>query len=169
MKKIGLIISAAVLGGIITFSALKLTGSNQVQVVKIEHMPEAAVTAARGQSAVDAFPPDFRDVAKKVMPAVVHIKSIRTQKFRDYQYRYYPDPFRDFFDDDMFRRFFGPDLSPESPRQMPQQPPARIGTGSGVIINSDGYIVTNNHVIDNSDDIEVILDDNRVFKVKRRW
>jgi serine protease Do len=167
MKKIGLIISAAVLGGIITFSALKLTGSNQVRVVKIEHMPEAEVTAARGQSAGVDVAPDFRDVAKKVMPAVVHINSVRTQKFRDYQYRYYPDPFRDFFDDDMFRRFFGPEFSPESPRQMPQEPPARIGTGSGVIINSDGYIVTNNHVIDNSDDIEVILDDNRVFKAKK--
>ena len=166
MKKFGLIISAAVLGGIITFSALKLTGSNHLRVVKIEHMPNPAFTASLGESTGEAVTPDFRDVAQKVMPAVVHIKSTRLQKYRNYQYRYYPDPFRDFFDDDLFRHFFGPESRRESPRQMPQEAPARIGTGSGVIISSDGYIVTNNHVIDNSDEIEVILDDNRVYKAK---
>ncbi|MDD4143638.1 MAG: Do family serine endopeptidase [Prolixibacteraceae bacterium] len=168
MKKIGLVITAAILGGIITFSALKLTGSNQARIVKIEHLPNTASTVPThyGPAAGEAFPPDFTGVSKKVMPAVVHIKSTRLQKFRDHQYRNYPDPFRDFFDDDLFRHFFGPGFRNQSPGQIPQEPRARIGTGSGVIINSDGYIVTNNHVIDNSDEIEVTLDDNRVFKAK---
>jgi Do/DeqQ family serine protease len=100
------------------------------------------------------------------MPAVVHIKSTRMQDTRSYQYRQYQDPFRDFFDDDIFEHFFGPRFRFEQPQPQQRGPQARVGAGSGVIINSDGYIVTNNHVVDGADDIEVTLDDNRVFKAK---
>src|SRR5690606_34433702 len=51
----------------------------------------------------------------------------------------------------------------DSPRH-PDKPRVKVGTGSGVIINSEGYIVTNNHVIANADDIEVTLHDNRTYK-----
>ncbi|WP_372948514.1 Do family serine endopeptidase [Mariniphaga sp.] len=105
-------------------------------------------------------------MAQKVMPAVVHIKSTQMQNVRNFQYRQYPDPFRDFFDDDIFERFFGPHFRFEQPQPEQRGLQPRVGAGSGVIINSDGYIVTNNHVIDGADDIEVTLEDNRVLKAK---
>ena len=91
----------------------------------------------------------FTRTAEEVLTAVVHIKSTQTgnvnkQRIRQSP-RSLPDPFREFFGDQF--RF-------ESPKQMQNRP--RIGTGSGVIINDDGYIVTNNHVVDNADDLEVV-------------
>ena len=63
------------------------------------------------------------------------------------------------FGDPFFDFFFG------QPRSF-QQPEATTGAGSGVIISTDGYIVTNNHVIDNATEIEVTLNDKRTFKAK---
>ncbi len=167
MKKIGLIIFAALLGSIITFSALQLTGSNRAKIVKIEQIntPVDKPSSVSVKSEGEFMPPDFTGVSKKVMPAVVHIKSIRTNRYRDYQYRQYP-PFRDFFDDDIFEHFFGPDFRYESPQPGQRRPQPIVGSGSGVIISSDGYIVTNNHVIDGADEIEVTLNDNKVLKAK---
>ena len=104
---------------------------------------------------------DFKETAKKVINGVVHIKStVMYDQLESPQYdRSIPDPFRDFFGDE-FERFFR--------RPAPQQPdgqrPARVGQGSGVIVNQDGYIVTNNHVIANAQDVEVTLHDNRSYK-----
>lgn len=88
--------------------------------------------------------PNFVTASAIATPAVVHIKtkanpnpSARNQS---------PDPFRDFFG----QEFFGP--------QGPQ-----MGSGSGVILSADGFIVTNNHVINGADEIEVVLNDKRSF------
>ena len=59
----------------------------------------------------------------------------------------------------MFRDFFG-----ERYNEREREAPKQRGTGSGVILSKDGYIVTNNHVVDNADEIEVLLNDNRTFK-----
>jgi serine protease Do len=131
-----------------------------VKTVKIEHierkaLPGALFTYDENKGIV---PLDFTAVAADVMDAVVHIKSTQTSTARqNQQYRRLPDPFRDFFGDD-FEHFFGPGQRFDS-RSQP-----RVGTGSGVIINSEGYIVTNNHVITDADDIEVTLHDNRSYK-----
>jgi len=131
--------------------------NNHEQTVKIEH-----INAAPGQKTVMTMdeegewkPLSFTKTAEEVLKGVVHIKSTKMSNTRmpDNQ-RNLPDPFRDFFGDQFFRF--------ESPRQMPNRP--QVGTGSGVIINEKGYIVTNNHVIDNADDLEVTLHDNRTFK-----
>lgn len=94
------------------------------------------------------LPDNFTAAAEKAMPAVVHIsatqKSAKSDRDRD-------DDF------DLFRDFFENPYSDRSPRG---------GTGSGVIIKSNGYIVTNNHVIEDADDIEVTLYDNRQFTAK---
>ena len=169
MKKFGLLVVAAVLGSALTIGTFKLIEPETGKHVKIEHISGSPVVGAAYtiNKEGEIVPLEFTAVAKKVMPAVVHIKSTQVQNINNYNYRSYPDPFRDFFEDDMFKHFFGPHFRFESPQQPQQRgPQARVGTGSGVIINAEGYIVTNNHVIENADDIEVTLDDNRVFKAK---
>jgi serine protease Do len=106
-------------------------------------------------------PLEFTGVAKSVTPAVVHIKSTTLNRSGRNSPWQKPEPFRS-PNDDFFRYFFGPDFRFDSPNPENQLP--RMGTGSGVIINADGYIVTNHHVISGADDIEVTLNDNRVFK-----
>lgn len=170
MKRISSLVISAVLGSAITLGTWYFAIEKEQTTFKIEHVSESPVVGAAYtiNKNGEILPLDFTEVAKDVMPAVVHIKSTQIQEVRTPQYHRQSDPFRDFFDDDIFKHFFGPQF--EAPRQYnsPQQrgPQTRVGTGSGVIIDSDGYIVTNNHVISNADDIEVTLEDNRVFKAK---
>jgi len=165
MKKYVSLIVAAILGSAVTIGSFQLFEIGNSKEIKIEHISGTPVVGAAYtvNNNGEVVPLEFTDVAKRVMPAVVHIKSTQVQHLQNNRYRNYPDPFRDFFDDDIFRHFFGPEFRFESPQRGPQM---RVGSGSGVIINSDGYIVTNNHVIENADDIEVTLNDNRVFKAK---
>ncbi len=100
-------------------------------------------------------PLDFTKTTDKVLDAVVHIKSIKSSasgSAEQFEYRQLPDPFRDFFGD-MFKR------APEGKIQ----PQPIYGTGSGVIIHDEGYIITNNHVIDNADEVEVTLYNNETY------
>jgi serine protease Do len=96
---------------------------------------------------------DFRYAAKKATPGVVHIKSVRAVDNRPQNRSQIPDPFGDLFGDDFWNQL--------RPEDIPVQ-----SSGSGVIMTDDGYIVTNNHVIDEADDIEVVTSDNRSFKAK---
>ncbi|MCK5442745.1 MAG: trypsin-like peptidase domain-containing protein, partial [Maribacter sp.] len=102
---------------------------------------------------VKSGPVDFTETAKKVLDAVVHIRSTQASSNRnsDILPRELPDFFRDFFGD----RF-------QKPENMPQQP--MYGSGSGVIIDEEGHIVTNNHVINNATELEVTLHDNETYK-----
>ena len=95
---------------------------------------------------------DFTYAAEQTVNAVVHIKSVAKPSEGDRNMRGYINPF-DFF--------FG-DRNPFQPYQ--RQP--RVGFGSGVIISTDGYIVTNNHVIDGANEIEVKTNDDQVYKAK---
>ena len=102
------------------------------------------------------FSRDFTDVAENTINCVVSIKSYATPQ-QMYQ--------GDFFDP--FEFFFGPGYG-NGQRQRQQQKqqksePQPRGMGSGVIISSDGYIVTNNHVIEGAEKLEVTLNDNRTF------
>ena len=136
--------------------------------ITIEHVNKNPSTSASyswtGEKGV--LPLDFTETAEKVVNTVVHIKSTHvfdnSQGFND-QYRNVPDPFRDFFGD-RFNDFFGERFRSVPPNNQPETPPTRIGSGSGVIVSSDGYILTNNHVIADADDIEVTLHDNRNYK-----
>lgn len=100
---------------------------------------------------------DFTQAAAKTMPAVVHIKSKQLVKNTGNQIGKGRNPFEDWFGQDFFS--FG------DPFGGGQQEP-REGTGSGVIISSDGFIVTNNHVVENADEVEVTLFDKRTFAAK---
>lgn len=101
-----------------------------------------------------AQPTDFTKAAESTINGVVSIKSYATP--RGYGYN------NDFFNDPFFEYFFG---QPRQQRrqQQPEQEQQQTGLGSGVIISEDGYIVTNNHVIDGAERLEIVLNDNRTF------
>ncbi len=145
--------------------------NNNHKVVKVEHISSTPSTPAvyTLNESGEPIPLDFNEPAKKVIDGVVHIKSthLYSGNSRNFHFRNSPNPFQDFFGDD-FQPFFRPRVPNNSPKSNSriEQMPSRIGTGSGVIISEDGYIVTNNHVIAEADDIEVTLYDNRTFKAK---
>jgi len=99
----------------------------------------------------------FAPIVKKVAPSVVKItatvkgKEIHTQQF-------FPG-----MDDPFFRRFFGDD--PRGRNRTFRTPPQQ-GVGSGVIVSKDGYIVTNNHVVDDADAVKILLQDGQEFTAK---
>ena len=98
-----------------------------------------------GQAAPQGIAPvDFTQAAERSVEAVVHVK---TKYYRQQQY---VDPFYQFF--------FG--------RPKQSQQPSAMASGSGVILSNDGYIVTNNHVIEDANEIEVVLNDKRTFTAK---
>jgi len=103
----------------------------------------------------------FAKISEKASPAVVGIKANQTVT---QEYLTMPDwPFGDPFDDDFFERFFGR----PSPRQRsPQRKFRRPVQGSGFIVSSDGYILTNNHLVGEAEDVEVKLGDGREFEAK---
>ncbi|MFK7923015.1 MAG: Do family serine endopeptidase [Bacteroidia bacterium] len=143
---------AAVMGSALTFGAIWLTQSKDQQTLQVQYQNTTPVVGAvyTLDESGDAVPLDFTAVAERVTPAVVHITS---SSMRDNT----PTA------SNPFEEFFGPNSQFESPNRQRQQRP-QVGTGSGVIIAQDGYIVTNNHVIDKADDIEVVLSDNRSYK-----
>lgn len=92
--------------------------------------------------------PDFVDAAEVARPAVVHIKSRYEARRQGKEGDFFSNPFRDFFDEDML--------------DVPQG----MASGSGVLISADGYVATNNHVIQDANEVEVVLFDNRSFPAK---
>lgn len=108
-------------------------------------------------SAAKAVSPDFAALAKKVNPTVVNIRTAKTINPKQRLRRSQPqNPFGNNFFDDFFNRYFD---------ELPQQRPHREQSlGTGFIISSDGYILTNNHVINGADDVMVKLSDGREVK-----
>ncbi|MBN8836029.1 MAG: Do family serine endopeptidase [Sphingobacteriia bacterium] len=99
---------------------------------------------------------DFTQAATSATPAVVHIKTRTKAKQVTNNLPKRKNPFSDLFGDDMFDDFFG------SPRSMTI--PEQRASGSGVIISEDGYIVTNNHVIEGADEINITLPNKKSYK-----
>lgn len=98
---------------------------------------------------------DFTPAATTATPAVVHIKTkTKAKQVSNSARQRFSNPFSDLFGDD-FGDFFG-----GGPRIIPEQ----RASGSGVIITDDGYIVTNNHVVDGADDINVTLSNKKSYK-----
>ncbi|MDX1408157.1 MAG: trypsin-like peptidase domain-containing protein, partial [Saprospiraceae bacterium] len=157
---VALLVTAGALG------VYRIADRADSKTIRIEHVNSpttSPVLYSRNENG-EIVPLDFTRIAEDVMGAVVHIKS--TYSYNGYrQQPGLPNPFEDLFRNDPFRDFFNPRYfyrSP-SPDQQPD-PQVRIGQGSGVIISEDGYIVTNNHVVADAVDLEVILHDNRSYQ-----
>lgn len=95
----------------------------------------------------------FAPVVKRALPAVVNVSSSKVVKSSEELAPFFSDPF--------FRRFFGDEFGNRTPREQREH-----SLGSGVIISQDGYILTNNHVIEGATDVKVTLSDKREFSAK---
>lgn len=106
-------------------------------------------------------PIDLTYAAEKALPAVVHIKYVQNSKVQTVDVQ--EDPFSDFFGP--FGFFGNPDQG-NGRQKRRVQTPKKEATGSGVIISPDGYIVTNNHVVNGADELTVTLNDNREYSAR---
>lgn len=142
MKKILLLVVVFLVGGLITLATYRAyqRSTGKTSLYSNQELP---VQQAGYHPAMAVNGPDFIQAADKSVHAVVHIKTEYQQKSNVY----------DFFFQDLFGF--------NQPGGRPYQ-----ATGSGVIITSDGYIVTNNHVVQDADYIEVTLNDKRSFEAK---
>jgi len=125
-----------------------------VSTLKPEWLPPrqaiVALQEAPASSDDDKVAPtgSYREAARAALPSVVHIYT--TQAIKQQRHP--------LFDDPIFRHFFG-----ERPEGQPQR---NSGLGSGVIVSPNGYILTNYHVIDGADDIQVSLNDTKTYKAR---
>ena len=138
MKKFGSLFLVSLLSGAMTLGAYKLFFSSEQRIGSIVSSANQNSIRNVGYGAETI---DFTSAAEKAIHSVVHVKNVSR--------RTVSDPFREFF--------YG-----YSGGQQQEQ----IGTGSGVIISADGYIVTNNHVIKDASDIEITLNNKKSYKAK---
>jgi len=145
MKKTASLLGIAVLGGVLTLGGYKVFLEKPQVVIERAVQPVQKIVNAN-YNATDAkmlrSPTNFTEAAEKTVHAVVHVKNtaIKTQT----------NPYADLF----YGRGSGT-------RKYEQ-----IGTGSGVVISADGYIVTNNHVIDNATELEITLNNQKKYKAE---
>ena len=144
-----MVAGSALVAGVTTYTLMEKNAQEQTVMVMQQDSGFAMPTALFDNK--PAQPVDLTGAAENSLHAVVHIKS--TQLGKTQTVTQMPDLFDFFFGDGMGRQ-----------QQIRTQP--RVGFGSGVIISKDGYIVTNNHVIEGADEIDVKLNDNREFKGK---
>ena len=146
IKKISGGLLIAIVGGLIAISVYSIIiakDKNETKIQVVESRPVELASLLPQNKAVNF---DFTYAAEKSVNAVVHVMTqIRQER------NYYSNPLYEFFYGD---------------RGVQREPAPIIGYGSGVIISDDGYIVTNNHVIDRSDNIEVVLNDKRSYDAK---
>ena len=155
MKKIVNVATPAVCALALVLSVVAFTKTNAANTPA----PSPAVTSMpAGQ------PVDLTYAAEKSLPSVVYIKNTQNSKVQTVEYS---DPFEDFFSDP-FGGFFGRGQGNGNGgrRQRQVQTPKRVAAGSGVIISTDGYIVTNTHVVDGADELMVTLNDNKEYSAR---
>ena len=142
MKNLFSLVFAGIIGGMITLAGVYLLRTSPIEnAPTIENYAQPVSNNLNVRAGSATAPFDFADAAEKATPSVVHITSTsgRTQQDNSGNPLDY---------------LFG----------NPGEGGLRGGTGSGVIYSSDGYIITNNHVIEGADNIEVTLSDNRTYK-----
>lgn len=146
MKRFAAFFLAAILGSLCTIGAVEYFKKDEVALSYISQSPVQHVSYTHDENGRE-IPLDFTAIAEKATPAVVFIKSTQENR-RGSQQQEVPEALREFFGNP--RAYSGPSVS----------------SGSGVIISEGGYIVTNNHVVENASAVEVTLNDNRSFKAE---
>ena len=151
LGKVGSTIGICLVSGVLVWGGYSFSASQASSAPTATPVAAVVTTPANG----------FTDVARQVTPAVVNITTVMTEKVSDGSS--VPDELRD-----RMEEFFGRPFGPQ--RRGPADPfehrGPRRGQGSGVIISSDGYILTNNHVIAKAHEVRVTLPDKREFKGK---
>lgn len=143
MKRFATFFMAAILGSLCTIGAVEYFKKDEVALSYMAETPVQKVSYTHDETGREV-PLDFTAIAEKATPAVVFIKSKQSNSNRSSEI---PEELRQFFG---YRGPSGPSVS----------------SGSGVIISEGGYIVTNNHVVEDADAVEVTLNDNRTFQAE---
>ncbi|MFG6687593.1 trypsin-like peptidase domain-containing protein [Mariniflexile sp. HNIBRBA6329] len=139
MKKILSLVLVSALGGALTLGAYKIFVEPKSEFVLTTPAANPAFLPTSNVNNLAYEAPDFTVAAENAVNAVVHVKNVSISSGQ---------------------------LSLQDLFSGRTTPRAQMGTGSGVIINSDGYIITNNHVINNSDELSVTLNNNRTYKAE---
>jgi len=140
----------------LSIAVLVLTGLVWGYGLERETIAKPAPTV---ESKAPMVPLNFRKLAEEARPSVVNIRTVKTIKGGSPVFRhFFQSPFGG---KDPFPEFFGP-----HPKRKPSMNFKQRSLGSGFIVDTDGYIVTNNHVIENADEIKVRLADEREFDAK---
>ncbi len=145
---VALVLVVGFAGGIFFMTSLGASRHESDEPLTASSIP---VITPQGKDLLNAFSVAFESAAARVNPSIVSISTKSVKKIKD--------PFSDMFGDDMMRRFFG------MPRGGEQSQTIR-SLGSGVIVSSDGYILTNNHVVDGADELTVKLENDKSFSAK---
>ncbi len=153
MKRIGFTLLTAFVGGAVAIGAYKLLEPNALGGLSLSEKQKVYFANNPSEITASTGAIDFTQAAAAVSPGVVHVRTTYSRS----KGQSADDPFGDMFED-----FFG-----RKRQSAPQQNrPAPMGKGSGVIVTGDGYIMTNNHVVEDAEKIEVILSDKRVLEAK---
>ena len=174
MKRIFVFLLVAVLGGLVALGGAQLLGLNkEVRYVEREAQPSAQYARFADPARTAAPRPvpqeGFTTAAERALPGVVHIKASKRSNGMAGNFRRGGGqmPFGIDPDDlpEAFRDLFGnPGQGGEEGDEGRRQMPLQQGSGSGVIISDDGYIVTNNHVVEDAENLEVVLNDQRTYE-----
>jgi Do/DeqQ family serine protease len=152
IRKLGFTLLTAFVGGAVAIGAYKLLEDNSLSGLSLDDRQKVYFANNPYNIETSTGAVDFTRAAAAVSPGVVHV---RTTYSRNMARQSGGNP------SDMFEDFFG-----RRPRQSNPNAPAPMGKGSGVIVTADGYIMTNNHVVENAEKIEVILTDKRILQAK---
>lgn len=138
------------------FLYAKITGSKNQSVISSQSQLPVNYAGLFDGGGQPSGPVDFEGASATAIPAVVHIKTKTNPVQTNNQQKKRSSPFSDLFGDDFFDDFFG-----GRGQNIPQ-----MASGSGVFISNDGYIVTNNHVVEGADELTVTLSNKKQYKAK---